>query len=62
MFEFIDTKLLFFCSSSIFFSTQKISQVMYYKLKEKEVEQEAEAKKFIEEYGEQAYIERQKLL
>lgn len=35
---------------------------MYYKLNKKEKEQEVEAQKFIEEYGEQAYIEQQKLL
>lgn len=40
----------------------KISQVMYYKLKAKEVEQEEEARKFIAEYGEEAYIATQKLL
>lgn len=35
---------------------------MYYKLKAKEVEQEEEARKFIAEYGEEAYIATQKLL
>lgn len=40
----------------------KISQVMYDKLKTKEIENEKEAREFIAEFGEQAYIERQKLL
>lgn len=35
---------------------------MFFKLKQKELEQEEEARKFITEFGEQAYIERQKLL
>lgn len=35
---------------------------MYYKLKAKQVEQEEEARKFIAEYGEEAYIVTQKLL
>lgn len=55
-------KVVYFLFFFFFFPTQKISQVMFYKLKEKEVEQEAETKKFIGEYGEQAFIERQKLL
>lgn len=40
----------------------QISQVMFLKLKCNESEQEEEARKFIEEFGEPAYIERQKLL
>lgn len=35
---------------------------MYYKLKAKKLEKEEETRKFIEEYGEEAYIATQKLL
>lgn len=35
---------------------------MYYKLKAKEAQQEEEARKFIAEFGEEAYIAKQKLL
>lgn len=35
---------------------------MFDKLKKSDIEKENEAKKFIEEFGEAAYIERQKLL
>lgn len=55
-------KSTFFCVSYIKTKQLKISQVMYYKLKAKEVEQEEEARKFIAEYGEEAYIATQKLL
>lgn len=41
---------------------EKISQVMFMKLKQSELEREEEARKFIEEYGEEAYIATQKLL
>lgn len=51
-----------FLFSLFFFLVDQISQVMFYKLKQKQLEQDEEARKFIEEFGEQAYIERQKLL
>lgn len=44
------------------FSSSKISQVMYHKLKARQVEKDAEVQKFIEEYGKQAFTEVQKLL
>lgn len=56
------TFVFFFRFSYIKTKQLKISQVMYYKLKAKEVEQEEEARKFIAEYGEEAYIATQKLL
>lgn len=49
-----------FCSAFVLLF--QISQVMFHKLKKTEIEKESEAKKFIEEFGEAAYIATQKLL